>query len=231
MRVITSIKENSARKCRTDIAQLPTTWERPALRHKPSQAIAISRIGLRGLEPHKCLEHLTCALQERRSANWANAAWQWAMKIEFTHSAWKADILPLNYAHIKQDRKRKLGFSFHFRNLSLLSLRKTFLHGGLTTNADFWHKSSLRHGLSLRLRTIHPTLPAMYDDFTSHWALTRGLLPQALMFATRTGFAGLEPHLRVMRTAFFHWTISPCWLYHFWYNQAPHFTTHLDRSC
>ena len=40
--------ENSARKCRTDIAQLPTTWERPALRHRPSQAIAISRIGLWG---------------------------------------------------------------------------------------------------------------------------------------------------------------------------------------
>ena len=61
------------------------------------------------------------------------------MKIEFTHSAWKADILPLNYAHIKQDRKRKQGFSFHFRNLSLLSLRKTFSRGGLTTAADFWH--------------------------------------------------------------------------------------------
>ena len=61
--------ENSARECRIDIAQLPTTWERPALRHRPSQTIAISRIELWGLEPHKCLEHLTCALQERRSTN------------------------------------------------------------------------------------------------------------------------------------------------------------------
>ena len=196
MRVITSIKENSARECRTDIAQLPTTWERPALRHKPSQAIAISRIGLRGLE------------QET--------------EVESAYSAWKADILPLNYSCAKNKTgKEKTGFAFHFHN-HLISLWKTFSRGGLTTAADFWHKSSLCHGLSLWCGLYISDASVDADDFTSHWALTRGLLPRALMFATRTGFAGLEPHLRVMRTAFFHWTISPCWLYHFWYNQAPH---------
>lgn len=85
--------ENSARECRTDIAQLPTTWERPALRHKPSQAIAISRIGLWVLE------------QET--------------EVESAYSAWKADILPLNYSCAKKARqeKKKLALLFTFTTI------------------------------------------------------------------------------------------------------------------
>ena len=142
MRVITSIEENSARECRTDIAQLPTTWERPALRHKPSQAIAISRIGLRGLE------------QET--------------EVESAYSAWKADILPLNYSCAKARQEKKTGLFFSLSQPFITISAKNLLARRSNHYRRFLAQSSLCHGLSLYSRTIHPTLPAMYDDFTSH---------------------------------------------------------------
>ena len=141
MRVITSIEENSARECRTDIAQLPTTWERPALRHRPSQTIAISRIELWGRARDGSRIRIIC-LEGRYST-----------------------VKLLLHKKARQEKKTRLFFSLSQPfNISV----KNLLARRLNHCRRFLAQSSLCHGLSLYSRTIHPTLPAMYDDFTSH---------------------------------------------------------------